>query len=178
MNPRAPQWSFAAARRARGGFTLIELIVVIVLVSVVALLGAERLFYYQERAEKAAMDANLASFKMGLQIRSAELTISNQPGSIAALERENPVRWLDTPPSNYAGEYRSPPEPGHWYFVPDKAELVYVPNNAAHLKLSGGTAGELRFKIRFRYDDIDTADGKRRILAGVGVVPVTAYEWF
>jgi len=160
------------------GFTLIELILVICLVSVFAVVGVDRLFFYQERAEQAAMEATLASFKMGLQIRSAELSIANQRNNVGALERENPVRWLDAPPANYAGEYRTPTEPGKWYFAPDAAELVYVPNNTRYLRLPDGAAIELRFKVRLKYDDIDSAAGKSRVPAGIRIVAQTEYKWF
>jgi general secretion pathway protein G len=167
----------SAVMQGARGFTMIELILVVVLVSVVAVVGIDRLLYYQERAEKAAMDATLASFKMGLQIHSAELAIANQLSDVATLERENPVRWLDAPPPNYGGEYRSPGEPGNWYFAPKQAELVYVAKNNSYLRLPGET-NELRFKVRLRYDDIQIADGKNRVPVGISIVAVTPYNWF
>src|SRR5471030_546096 len=85
--------------RYAAGFTMIELILVIVLVSVLAVTAIDRLFYYQERAEKAAVEATLAALKMGLRIRLAELTVTNKQNLAAELERENPVRWLDEPPA-------------------------------------------------------------------------------
>lgn len=176
MNPPVPPAPPAVPRG--GGFTLIELILVVALVSGLALVGIERLLYYQELAEKATMEANLAAFRMGLQIRSAELTIANRQTAMAALERENPVRWLDAPPPGYAGEYRAPVEAGRWYFDPATAELVYVPASTLHLTTPGEGRPELRFRIRVRYDDIDAADGRHRVVSGISVLPVGEYRWF
>ena len=160
------------------GFTLIELILVICIVSVLAVAAAERFLYYQERAEKAAMDATLAAFKMGLQIRLAELIITNRQMAAGDLERDNPLRWLDEPPANYDGEYRASPKPGNWYFAADARQLVYVPNSSSNLQLGQADLRELRFRVRLRYDDIDTGSGKVKTLSGIGIVPVQPYRWF
>jgi type II secretory pathway pseudopilin PulG len=165
-------------RRFARAFTVLELVVVIVVVGAVGLFGIDRLYYYQELSEKAAMDATLASFKMGLQIRSAEIAISNRASGAGALDRENPVRWLDAPPPNYGGEYRAPAAAGLWYFAPAEAELVYVPNNVRYLQLSKAGATELRFKVQLKYDVIDTSSGTARMPVGISIVAVTDYKWF
>ena len=86
------------------GFSQLELVVVICVAGVIAIVAAERFLYLEERAEKAALEGVLAGLKMGLQIRMAEMLMTNQQAGIGALEKENPVRWLQQPPGNYAGE--------------------------------------------------------------------------
>lgn len=164
------------ARRA--GFTLIELILVIGVVGVLSATAADRLFYYQERAEKAAMEATLAAVKMGLQIRLAELTVTNRQNLAAELERENPLRWLDEPPANYAGDYHAPPERGAWYFATDAYQLVYVPNNTSYLRWEQRDERELRFQVRLRYEEIELVGGKSKTPAGIAIIPARPYRWF
>lgn len=158
---------------------MIELILVIGLVGVLAATAVDRLFYYQERAEKAAMDATLASIKMGLQIRLAELTVTNKQNVAADLERQNPVRWLSEPPANYAGENRAPGERGTWYFATEARELVYMPNNTSYLTWGQPErVRELRFQVKLRYDEIETPSGKSKVPAGIAINPVKPYRWF
>lgn len=80
-------------RRQSRGFTLVELVVVLIVVSVLAAMAVDRLFYYQERAEKVAMLANLEAFKTGLRIEVAEMMVTNRGDRLATLERTNPVAW-------------------------------------------------------------------------------------
>ena len=160
------------------GFTLIELILVLLVVCLLSATAIDRYLYYQERAEKLAMEATLAAIKMGLQIRLAELIITNRQTVAAELERENPIRWLDEPPANYAGEYRVPPKAGNWYFAAGARQLVYVPTNTSYLQWGQAASGELRFQVGLRYNAIETADGKAQALAGIGILPAQAYRWF
>ena len=163
---------------SRRGFTLVELVGVIIIASVLAAVALDRLLFYTERAEKAAMDATLAATKMGLQIRLAELIMTNRQMVAPQLERENPMRWLAEPPSGYLGEYSAPPKPGNWYFAADARQLVYVPSGTRYLQLNHEDKKELRFQVRLYYDEIDMAGGKVRSLAGVSLLPVRPYRWF
>jgi prepilin-type N-terminal cleavage/methylation domain-containing protein len=160
------------------GFALIELMLVVIIVGMLATVVLDRMLYYQERAEKAVMDATLAAIKMGLQVRLAELIITNRQAAVAQLERDNPMLWLDEPPSTYRGEYRSPAETGNWYFAADARQLVYVPNKTSYLQWNQADSRELRFQVRLRYDDIETVAGKVRAPTGIAIVPAQPYRWF
>lgn len=167
-----------AVRAAARGFTILELVLVLIVVGVAGVVAVDRFLYYQELAEKAAMDATLASFKMGLQIRSAELAISNGQSAAGGLENENPVRWLAEAPANFAGEYPARPQPGQWYFVARDATLVYVPSSSRYLTLPKGTNGELRFKIKLNRDVAPASAGGSRMPEGVSIVATSEYQWF
>ena len=162
--------------RRREGFTLIELILVICLVSVLAVAAAERFLYYQERAEKAAMESVLAGVKMGLQIRMAEMFMTNQQVKASELESENPMRWLQEPPVTYAGEYATPVKSGYWYYAARDHELAYVPTSSSFLDTGQPGSKELRFRVVIRYESNAITGG--RTPAGVGVVPVREFKWF
>jgi prepilin-type N-terminal cleavage/methylation domain-containing protein len=57
----------ADAHRRSGGFTLIELIIVICLVAVFMAVALDRLRRYQESAEKSMVELTVASMQSGLQ---------------------------------------------------------------------------------------------------------------
>ncbi len=163
------------ANKQRAGFTLIELTVVIIIVSLLFVAAAERFTYWEERAEKAAMESVLAGVKMGLQIRMAEMIMSNRQPGLGQLETENPMRWLQEPPPNYAGEYTATPKPGNWYYSVKEHELVYVPSSISHLEPKAGSR-ELRFRVAIRYENNSFSGGKSP--SGVTLVTVRRFTWF
>ena len=165
---------------ASSGFTLIELIVVICIVALCATLLIERLRFYQEAAEKAAMEYTVATLKSALQLRVAVMLVKGQEGKIGILARSNPVDWLTEPPAGYRGEFRAPQPAvprGSWYFDATRSEIVYVPNLDAHLDRLEDGSKRLRFRVRIDLEPIEP-DSEVRRFSGMRVEPVTPYTWF
>lgn len=161
-----------------GGFTLFELMVVIVIFSMLVAVLLNRLGYYLELAEKAAMESTLRAIKTGLQTRLAELIITRRQAETSMLEVEDPTRWLEQKPPNYAGAYREPAEPGHWYFDERQRQLVYVVNSGQRLEIEGAPgAKELRFRVLLLVDRHEAGGKRVQSVSGVTLVPVRAYRW-
>ena len=142
---RRPQ-ALAPAR----GFTLIELLVVVCVVAVLFGIALDRLLRYQELAERAALEQNLAAINVALTSKFAALIVAGRGDSIAQEVGANPVNFLVRPPENYLGEWYAPPEPPtrrSWYFDRQSGDLVYVPNRSRYLAISGQPADRLRFSI-------------------------------
>ncbi len=167
-----------AGRRWSAGFTLLELVLVMIVVSVLATAAMERLRYYQERAEQMAMEETLAAIKMGLQVRLAELIMSNRTWDAVELERENPTRWLTGPPANYAGAYDNSPTAGKWYFAAESRQLVYVPNNRSYLQGGENGSQALRFQAKVNYVNVETPTGMARVPSSIALMPAFPYRWF
>ena len=160
------------------GFTMLELVIVIAIYSVLIGVLLNRLNYYQELAEKAAMESTLRTIKTGLQIRLAELIVTNRQAEAAQLETEDPIRWLDDKPPNYGGAYRESAERGAWYFDAGTRQLVYVVNTGNRLELDAGPEPkELRFRARLLKDLIQAAGGPVEGVSGVTLAPVRPYRW-
>ena len=166
--------------RCSPGFTLIELIIVICIVALCAALLLERLRFYQEAAEKAAMEYNVGVVKSALQLRVAALLVRGEERKIESLARVNPIDWLMEPPPGYRGEFRAP-QPvvprGSWYFDATRNELVYVPNLDAHLERLADGSKRLRFRVRLDFEPTEPDSG-RKLIAAMRVEPVTPYTWF
>lgn len=160
------------------GFNLFELVVALALIAALAAALLERLAYYQEMAEKAAMESTLRVIKTGLQIRLAELIIGNRQGQAAALEVDDPIRWLDPPPANYAGAYREPPNFGVWYFDAKAHQLVYVVSKGDRLELAAlADTKQIRFRTQLLKDRVNVPGGSVESVTGVTLIPVTPYRW-
>ena len=141
----------AQALARSSGFTLIELMVVICVVALLFGVALDRLFRYQELAERAALQQNLAAINVALTSKFAALIVAGRAQLIEAEVGANPVTLLVRPPENYLGELYSPqPEqlvPRSWYYDPAARDLVYVPSRTRYLSTDGQVPDRLRFGI-------------------------------
>lgn len=87
-------------RKVKGssGFTLIELVVIIVVLGILAAFAIPRLFSVTEEAEKAAVATMVSSLESALSIHVAKQFINDNP-----IEAHNPFDDLSNVPSNYVG---------------------------------------------------------------------------
>jgi len=169
-------------RRASLGLTLIELIIVICIIGVSAALLLSRLRFYQEAAEKAAMEYTVGAMKSALQLQVAAMLLGGEERNIESLARVNPIGWLREPPPGYRGEFRAPQPAvprGSWYFDATRNELVYVPDLDSQLKYIADGGKRLRFRVRFELAGARPDSRRERIaFTGVRIEPVTPYTWF
>jgi len=169
-------------RRAGRGLTLIELIVVVCIVAVSAALLVDRLRFYQEAAEKAAMEYTVAAVRSALQLQVAAMLIRGEERNIESLARANPVDWLMEPPRGYRGEFRAPQPvvpPGSWYFDAGRNEFVYVPNLDGHLERLADGSKRLRFRVQLEFEPAKPGSGRKRgIFSAMRIEPVMPYRWF
>lgn len=160
------------------GFSLLELVVAAVVLSVLLAVLLERLAFYQEMAERARFESTLQTYKTGLQIRLAELILERREGEARRLEDENPTQWLSEKPTDYGGAYPAQPEPGTWYFDAATGELVYVANNARRLDVEPRDGQkQLRFRVKAVYQELAAGSGRVRGLAGISLQPSPPYRW-
>ncbi len=166
------------AARAEAGFSAFEFVVALIVISVLAAALLDRAHYYKEMAEKAAMESTARLIKTGLQLRLAELIIANRQGEAAALEREDPILWLEKKPANYGGAYPEFPDPGTWYFDANERQLVYVVNSGSRLDLdTDGGAKQVRFRARLLKDRLQLHGIEVESVTGVALTPVRPYRW-
>jgi len=169
-----------AMRTKHTGLTLIELIVVVCIIALCAVVLLDRLRFYQEAAEKAAMEYTVGSVKSALQLRVAAMLLRGEGKNIGSLARANPIEWLMEPPPGYRGEFRAPQPDvprGSWYFDATNKELVYVPNLDSHLERLADGSKRLRFRVQISFEPA-RPDSERRVFTGMRVESVTPYAWF
>lgn len=112
-------------RRERG-FSLLELLAAVILISVFALSLMDRLRFYQELAEKANAEFTIARLKSALRIQMATLIAQGRTREFSSLEQQNPMDWLEERPGNYhVVSGNAGPEPGFWQFNTDDRVLTY-----------------------------------------------------
>ena len=91
------------------GASFLELAVCVALMAIFVGVLLERALYYQEYAEKTAMESTAENIRTGLRYKVADLILANRASEIPALAEENPINWLAERPPNYLGELDSAP---------------------------------------------------------------------
>lgn len=164
------------------GFTLLELIVVISIVAIMASLLLNRISYYQEQAEKAAMQQVEAAVQTALIMRYSALIIRGAATQkeLGKLVTENPLDWLQQKPRNYAGEYYDPTSkavaPGNWMFDLRSRDLIYVVSHGDYFTPGKDGNKWVRFHVRLGYDQAVGRPGGEELTAML-FEPTEAYHW-
>ena len=170
-----PRWAERAGpARASAGFTLLELVIVIILVIVLFSVAAWRLLPLRGQAEAAHVAATIGAMRSALGLAVAERVVRDGPTSVADLTGSNPVDLLDEPPAQYLGP-RSQAEPrespgGFWYFDDESGELVYQVQYVRYLHQAPEAPVRLRWEI-----SVDT--GPAGQLRGVRLDRLDSVRW-
>ncbi|MDD4929476.1 MAG: type II secretion system protein [Gallionella sp.] len=168
----------------QSGFTLLELIVVIIIAMVLMGTFLTRALFYQELAEKVAMESVAGALQTALTLQYGHMLAQGNSADVSKLAQDNPMNWLERRPANYAGEFYDPPPasvtPGNWLFDRKSHELIYVPRNREHLKPAADGRLWIRFHVSLRYDSssVPSLKGVQLGLSGLLFEPVEPYSWF
>lgn len=165
------------------GFTLFELIIVIILVAVFAGILLGRFQMYQEAAEKAAMEQTAGAIRSALNIQLAALIARGRTEDIPRLAALNPVTLLAEKQRNYAGEYYdtagSDIPPGSWYYDLKNRQLVYLVDRGAHFVPDKDGRKWVRYRVGLVYNNALSGAGNAadREIAGIAFREVEPYTW-
>lgn len=165
------------------GFTLIELAVVVCIVGVLAAMLLQRVWFYQDQAEKAAMEQVAGALQSALTMKYARLLTRGKESEITALVAENPMNWLAKVPSNYAGEYYDVTprtvSPGNWTFDLKTRNLVYIVDRGDYFTPGKDGHKWVHYHVNLLYETEPGTSGKPvKELVGVLFDPTEPYRWF
>jgi len=163
------------------GASLVEFAVSTALIGIVVGALLERALYYQEYAEKIAMESTAENIRTGLRYKVADLMLANRMSEIPALADENPMAWLGERPPNYLGELESAPADeakGKWHFDKRNRELVYTVNNRRHFSPSLYRDFSVRYRVMRVSAGTVTDSSPKSAGTWVSLVLVAEYGWF
>jgi prepilin-type N-terminal cleavage/methylation domain-containing protein len=166
------------------GFTLLELIVVITIIVFLMGLFMNRMMFYQEQAEKTAMEQVVAAVQSALALEFGEILTRGKPSDAAALAQDNPMNMLQKIPRNYSGEFYDPaPQavaPGNWMFDLKSRDLIYVVRDGNYFKPGKDGRKWIRFHVVLNYtaSRLPSLQNNPHELTGIVFEPVAPYSWF
>ena len=172
--------------RRNQGFTLIELVVVIIIISTLGAVLLDRMWFYQEAAEKAAMEQLAGTLRSALHFQIADRLLNGKTADMAELAQDNPMDWLAEPPANYVGDRFAPPvgevPKGSWYFDLKDRQLVYLVSRGEHFAPNPQGRKEVRYAVRLIFTQskakADPKSADIKVVNGVILALVQPYTWF
>jgi len=168
----------------QSGFSLLELAVVLVIVSVLLGVIGTRFFDIQAYAEQAATEQVAGALQSALGMKVAEHFLKGGTKGLESLEGSNPMDLLAQVPKNYLGALRRPDpsgiDGGHWYFDTGTRVLVYQVRNRERLEGGARNPVRIRLAVRLQYEDRNgngILDRGTEKIVGVELVPLEPYRW-
>jgi prepilin-type N-terminal cleavage/methylation domain-containing protein len=165
--------------RRGSGFSLLELVIVIAIISTLLVFAIKHLWPWQAEAERVAMESVVGSLRSALGIKVASYFVQNDVAGVRTLTDTNPMDRLSEVPGNYLGAL-SGVNPAHiaggsWYFDVSDRVLVYRVRNQDYFRGGLGEPARARFIIRVVYEERGRDGGKE--VAGVTLDALEPYTW-
>lgn len=176
-----PRARLAPVARA-GGFSLLELVVVVIAVGIMAGLALDRLLPLVGSAQRVAFLQVESELQSALLLEAAERISRGQDASLEQLADSNPMRLLLKPPPNYAGKIGDARRvPGNtWYYDAHSGRLGYRVGRHTRFEPVDGPEDRVEFRVSFVYRDRDgdgVFEAGRDDFSGLRLDSVYSYRW-
>lgn len=172
------------ARPCNEGFSLLELVMVIVIISVLLVLAISRLLALMVDVERVTMETVAGTLRSAIGMKVAESIVKSKVSVLPAFEGSNPMALLAEMPRNYLGELDSADpaklEDGNWYFDKRDKTLVYLVRNKGFFAGGQTDPPRARFAVRLVYSDRNgngVFDQDKDVIEGLRLNPVEKYSW-
>ncbi len=142
---------------AMRGFSIIEMVIVIVLIGVLMAFGITRLLPYVDEAERIGVLTLESRLRSTLMLVAAKRIAGGQAARIAELDGSNPMTLMLQAPANYVGElssqYTRYAPRRNWYFNLDTRRLIYNQGLPFGRTDEHAWAANPEFEIKVAFDD-------------------------
>ena len=170
--------------KSKTGFSLLELVIVIIIISFLVTVAIAHLMRLQADAEQVVMESTLGVLRSAIGMKVAEHIVRYDLKGLGKYTHVNPIQLLAEMPNNYLGELKHAEpqhlETGHWYYDTTNVALVYLVRNTDRFKGGLKDPARARFRIGVVYQDINKNgffDKKIDRIEGLRLSPLEAYTW-
>lgn len=170
-------------KKDNNGFTLLEMVIVIILISVLGLIILDRVWKYRVYAEEAVVTATVGNIRSALGLEVARLAVRGNIKKIARLANTNPMELMAQKPESYIGELSnstSIKQTGVWYFDKKDRTLNYIVSYKEHFQSSVKGTARTRHKLELVYTDNNNNkrfDKGTDYINGLDLVAMEPYKW-
>jgi prepilin-type N-terminal cleavage/methylation domain-containing protein len=170
--------------RRQQGFTLIELVVVIIIISGLLYFAFERLLKLEVQAERASMQLVIGNINSAIGLVISQHIADDDIPGLRKYVDSNPMALLAQTPPQYLGSFAGPPpklpKGVHWYYDQTRHSLVYVTGSPRYFQSDGPKKNVTELKILPVYDD-NNANGRfdaGDTLVGLKLAATAPYHWY
>jgi len=172
---------FSRVSAGRRGFTLLELVVVICIISLLAVVA---LGYYRKlliEVEQTTLEYNVGSLRSALAMQFAAYYVAGRLEGIQTLIEDNPMEFLTQKPKNYLGSLTVRQahniQSGHWYYDNEAKLLIYLVQNSEYFISNLKGKPRIRFKILPVYSDTLNGEQNKKYISGLELKSLEPYHW-
>ena len=166
------------------GFSLLELLIVVVVVGLLLTIAVERLLKLRFEAERTMVQSVISALRSGLYIEFASAAAGGRMGRLDTAGGSNPMALLAEKPETYAGEFFGADpalfEPGVWYFDTRDRTLVYMVRFPERFVTPLAGPPRARLRVEPDYDDVDRNgrfDPGKDPVRGLKLVAAEPFYW-
>lgn len=163
------------------GFTLLELVVVITIISVLVVVALDRYYKLLVDVERTSMEHDLGVMRSAIGMQVAGHFVAGNMAGLQQLAESNPMDLLAEKPNNYLGAFNSyeleEVKKGSWIYDQSSGNLIYLVSNHVYFESSLAKPARARFKIYPVYSDRKTGDVNKRYISGLTLKHIEPYQW-
>ena len=165
------KYSFKKLPKHQDGFSLLEIIVVVIIISILFALALNHLFKWRITAEQTSIKKLTSEMRDALKLEVVSHYAKGHMQDILTLVGSNPLNYVIEKPDSYVGESKAPNlsklGAGEWIYDTSKKVLIYRVRYPDHFttKLTGIKRIEL--KVSLIYTD---KNGNKQFNHGVDTI--------
>jgi prepilin-type N-terminal cleavage/methylation domain-containing protein len=170
-----------SSRSKQGGFTFLELVVVITIISVLGVVALNRYYKLLVDVERTSMEHDLGVMRSAISMQFAGYYVAGNLAGLGKLVDSNPMDLLAETPNNYLGvisHYQIEDiEKGSWFYDSKEQTLIYLVRNQLYFETELTEPQRARFKIYPIYSDRVKGGVKAKSISGLTLKAIEPYRW-